>query len=314
MSYTTVVKGADANCGLTLLTDLNTIMLAAGYTNTSDSPWTSAAKTAYIWKSASVDNGGGTDFYIIGYTPSNNSVSPVFMVGEYWDSTNHKLRKYVPANSNLTPNAADNYCVNDATGVLPDSATLFSLGPTVSTTGYQYWISCNINRLVCAARVATTDTAFYVGQTTNQLNTTDFPSAADAILLCRPGYGYSRNAGYGINYQQCGFTRDPGQTASAASNFSGTMPTSADEIVWPRYSDLGNSDWWYKPGWYASLVPVYENHSVSGGIFIPRVFLKDVYGCGRTPTTTNGDTLTIDEKTCVKMSYGSVKMFVDNAV
>jgi len=314
MSYTAVTKGSDANPAQTLVSDLNTILLAAGYTNESDSPWTSGAKYARIWKSAAANNSSGIDFFICAYYDSATAVLVNLSVFETWDSANHKRRKYVPGASlnNAIPNASDNYCITDATGYLPDVGVtyVYTVDVNGSLTGYQYWISCTIDRLIIASRVST-DSCVYLGLVDNRLNTTDFPAAADRLWQGYVGGVLSSRLAGGPSSEAGGYTREVGQTAASWLNWGGWPGYDATSFIYPVGCGLESYDWFYKSGWYANPAIIYSG---LGSCAVPVATMKDVYFCNRAAASNNGDTLTIDSKACVKMSYTSSKLWVDSTV
>lgn len=161
MPFSSGSQGADANYGKTFMeTILHPALLTAGFTYVEER--TQSTATARVYKSAAGSNYFGQDWYLIVYRGADTS-TPAFGVCEVYDSANHVCKNYAPKVTNLTPTAQ--FAVNDATGKAPtDTANVkLDVSLTLSSTGYQWWMSLTLDRVVIAGRYSSADTGVYVG-------------------------------------------------------------------------------------------------------------------------------------------------------
>lgn len=281
MTYTASSQGAQANCASVFAASLDTLLLAAGFTAVET--WTSAAKTAMIYKSAAAGNTFGADWYFSVYRTADNATGLSFSVGEVWDTGTHKFRNYAPTVTTMTPTGL--FAVNDATGLLPDASTLFKASITISAAGFSWWVSANPNRVVIADRVGASDSAVYFGLYDDLL-----PVALSPFPLCSTTLAGAGNSG--------SFTREPGATTSTASAFglnvgsstqwSPMMATSVD-LYQGKYIPARAAIWSTRAGGQAT----------ASGL---RGLLKSVVYCA-IPSAVNGDTLAVTDSVGTVVNY-----------
>jgi hypothetical protein len=212
VTYTASSIGSTANPASALVTALDPLLTAAGFTFVEQ--WTSANITARVYKSPAASNTQGADWYLSVYRASDSNTQLQFSVAEVWDTGTKKFRNYAPSTTSLTP-VAVTFAVNDATGVLPNGV-ISRPGPTLSTAGFQYWLSANPNRVVLGTRVSVTDYGIYAGLYDDLWNTTISPFPLAVVDLA------------GANAQSFiggSATREPNQAGVAVANFGVQIPT-----------------------------------------------------------------------------------------
>ena len=153
---------------LTIRSALQTPMQNAGYTLIETR--VEGTYTFDVYKSPSGSNSIAADWYLaIGHLTSGATSLAVRMF-EIYDVGTHKARKYAPA-ATSTPDTDGS--VNDATGVLLDSATLFQAGPgSISVSSITYYFNITIDRVLFATNVPS---VYYYGTYDRLLSSTDDP-------------------------------------------------------------------------------------------------------------------------------------------
>lgn len=177
--------------------------------------------TARVYLSPSASN-GIIDWYLITYRASDAATQVAFSVCELYNSTTHLMRAYIPTSGASVPNAADLYRYNDATGVGPASSSYSRFSLNISAATFSYWMSVNAGRLVISTRIGSTDQGYYLGLCDNLLPTATLPSAS-VQLVATPLTDNTGTAGPSSG----GCTREPGQTASTAQNWTANVRLSA---------------------------------------------------------------------------------------
>lgn len=179
----------------------------------------SSTVTARVYLSPSASN-GLIDWYLIVMRASDGAGTVQFSVCELYNSTTHLAKAYIPVTGASVPNAADLYRVNDATGINLASGTgSYSRHLiTITTTTFSYWLSINSGRVVIATRVGATDYQVYCGLADNILPTATLPSASVQLISTNLLENVSTSGP-----SQGGCTREPGQTASVAQNWTANI-------------------------------------------------------------------------------------------
>jgi hypothetical protein len=260
---------------------LNTLITAAGFTLVET--WTSATKSAPIYKSPAASNSFGSDWYFSISRTADTDTFPAFIAGEAYNSTTHKFTSYCPTSATYTPTGT--YAVNDATGQLPDSATLKRVGLTIATAGFSYWASINCNRIIIGTRIGSSDQAIYCGLYDDLL-----PIAMSPFPLCVVNLGGSGNQGAG--------SREPGATASTASAFG--INTGGSSLQWtPMSTTLDTYNGKYVPSRAVIWSQRTGSQSSASGI---RGLLKSAVYCA-IPSSVNGDTLATLDSAGATVNY-----------
>lgn len=293
----------NANGAKTLMDTLDTLIVANGYTLVET--WTSSTKTANVYQGSS----GGVTFYVSIYRASDAATTIGFCVGEVYDSVNHRMKDYVPANWNGSAIDAGDNTVTDTTGKALDGSTGGLWLPTLPSpaSAFTYWASINAKRIHIAVRVGTTDNFIIAGTAENCINTTDLPNAATCVMLSSAGTTKSTNTAPQNSFT--GFTREPGKSGTAATvDFAGSLTADAFPLIG---SNAANNDDVYKSGFLAGRAYVTRNRCLA---HIPHALLWDTICIPHAASSVNGDTSTIGAKTYVRMGMAGYHFFVDNAV
>jgi hypothetical protein len=278
MSYTAALQAADASPGATFMTALNTILVAAGFTAVET--WTSSTNTAIIYKSPAGSNSFGSDWYLNVLRTSDAATSVSFGIAEAWNTGTKKFTNYGPTSGTFTPTSV--FAVNDATGVLPTGA-MAQRSVTLSTAGFQYWVSANVNRVVVGARVGIADTAVYAGLYDDVLPIALSPFPLAMINLASASTGTT--------------TREPGATISTNNAFGvATQTNFAWSVVYGSGLDV------YQGKYIPARTCLWSSRVSAGSANGMRGLLKDMVQCPITAAV-NGDTMTVVDSVGVTKTY-----------
>jgi hypothetical protein len=191
---------------LTIRSALQTPMQAVGYTLIETR--VEGTLTFDVYKSPSGSNSITADWYLaIGHVTSG-ATSLLVRMFEIYDSSTHKARKYAPA-ATSTPDTDGS--VNDGTGVLLDSATLFGAaggGGSQAVSSLTYYFNITIDRVILA--LSTPQVAYY-GTYDRLLSSTDDPMPL--VMLRIDNVSNSAVSTYGAA------TREPKNIGAATYNF-----------------------------------------------------------------------------------------------
>jgi hypothetical protein len=282
MSYTSTSQGADANPAATFMTALNTILVAAGFTNVES--WTSSTFTAIIYKSPAASNTFGSDWYLVVSRTSDADTNVSFTVAEVWDTGTKKVRNYAATATTRTPTGS--YAINDATGLAPNSGTLFIATVGLSAAGFQYWVSATCDRVVVATRVSTTDSGIYAGLYDDLL-----PIAGSPFPLL------VGNLNSGNNNSS---TREPYTTTSTSNAFIVNFPLT--NCYWGPVS-IGVDI--YQGKYVTARVVVHSSRATASNMTGVRGLLKDVINAN-VAAAVNGDTLAVTDALGATRNYTRV--------
>jgi hypothetical protein len=256
---------------LTIRSALQTPMQAVGYTLVETR--VEGTYTFDVYKSPSGSNSITADWYLaIGHLTSGATTLHVRMF-EIYDSSTHKARKYAPA-ATSTPDTDGS--VNDGTGVLLDSATLFQAangGGATAVSSITYYFNITIDRVVFATSA---QLIYYYGTLDRLLSSTDDPMPLAMFSLCGSStsqltdrgavtrevknagantYNFFVQAGYGSGFAVAWSSSSyynvfiPGFTGADSIYFSGAYPVGRPIIHpsrGPQYTNRGVC----KPGLY----------------------------------------------------------------
>jgi hypothetical protein len=314
MGYLTAAKGNDANCAATFMADLDAFLQANGWSLVE----TYSPGAVYnVYKSPAAGNSPGVDIYFWASRASAGATQVNFGLAEGYSAATHYLTRYVPYANGLQPVAASNYTYDPTPGAIITTGSRFTVASvSISATGYTYWMSANANRIAIATRVSTTDYFAFAGATVNMLSTTDLPDSAVSLFVTgNAAATYNPPSTGAAPCQYGGFSREPGQASAANGNFGGQMETTG----------YGYAGWWpfvlnaqaygdaYKADYGAYRVPVFSQRN--GTLMIPRALLDAsfIYVPKLTSAAVNGDTVSYNGKTWVRMGTSSLPLFVDNA-
>jgi hypothetical protein len=148
-----------------------------------------------VYKSPSGSNAIAADWYLaIGHLTSGATTLHVRMF-ELYDASTHKARKYAPSATSVPDTDGS---VNDGTGVLLDSATLFlgtagSGGGQTAVSSITYYFNITIDR-VWFATSAGAPNVFYYGTYDRLLSSTDDPMP---LAMCALNYNNAAATTYG---------------------------------------------------------------------------------------------------------------------
>lgn len=198
-----------------LMTALDTHITANGWTFVET--YTNGTNISNVYKSPGTGAGAnswGTDFYVaLGRTSTTSDVR--LMLFETWDSTNKKAIKYAPAGSNTVPSGTD-YTVNDATGLLLNSATLSITNCVItvkSSSLFTWYANVNVDRMIFGSDGSTSSNMIYAGLFDLLVPGDTFPIA----VICVSAGSVTGGTTYGST------TRELFQTSAAANNWSVQM-------------------------------------------------------------------------------------------
>jgi hypothetical protein len=314
MGYLTAAKGNDANCATTFMADLDAFLQANGWSLVE----TYSPSAVYnVYKSPAAGNSAGVDIYFWATRSSAGATTVYFGLAEGYSAATHYLTRYVPYANGLQPVAASNYTYDPTTGAIITTGSKFTVASvSISATGYTYWMSANANRIIIATRVSTTDCCAFAGATVNMLSTTDLPDSAVSLFVTGTNFGNgSAPSTSNTLYYYGGFTREPGQASAANGNFGGQMQTTGYTSGgwWPFVYTAHTSSDVYKADYGAYRVPIFSQRN--GSLMIPRALLDSsfIYVPKLSTASVNGDTVSYNGKTWVRMGIASFPLFVDNA-
>jgi hypothetical protein len=153
----------------TIRTALAAPMVAAGWTAVETvTPGTASYD---VYKSPGGSNAIGTDWFLaIGHADSTAANLQIRLF-EQWDATNKKAIKYAPSATSVP---ASDGSVNDATGVLLNSSTLFAQTgvASVAVSSITYYFNITIDRVWFATNVPN---VYYYGSYDRLLSSSDDP-------------------------------------------------------------------------------------------------------------------------------------------
>jgi hypothetical protein len=278
---------------LTIRSALQTPMANAGYTLVETR--VEGTYTFDVYKSPSGSNAIAADWYLaIGHLTSGATTLHVRLF-ELYDASTHKARKYAPA-ATSTPDTDGS--VNDGTGLLLDSASLFqhaSGGGATAVSSITYYFNITIDRVLFAT---STPAVYHYGTYDRLLSSTDDPMPlamlkADTVSSSQQTtYGCStrelKNAGANTYnfFVQTGY-------GSAAADTWGQSSTTGNNIFAP--TAIPNADSIYFSGAYpvgrTIIHPSRGFHYSQRGVFKPGLYIcSGVAGvAGDTMTVTKAD-------------------------
>lgn len=313
MAYFADTHGASATAGA----DMAAIIKAA---ITSVSGWsfvetyTSGAHVVDIYKSAAAQN-GVRDFYLFVYLYGPNDIYVMVKLAETYDAGANLMYRYVPrTGASIAPDPDADYTIKDTNGESPDGSDSMSKYLYGSADGWSYWMSITAKRVVLATRHATSDWSIYAGLCDNVLDETAHPSSAVALLLSSGTVNATKSTSTTPDNSGGGFTREPGQASTGASNFS-AFAHEYGYCAWPYVYGVSNDDTTvYRTDGKRIASRCGLSSCRDGSLYYLRaLFPEDViYLPGTAAAAVNGDTVTIGAKTYVRMLNKS--LFVDNSV
>jgi hypothetical protein len=243
-----------------------------------------------VYKSPSGSNAIAADWYLaIGHATSG-ATSLHMRLFEIYDSSTHKARKYAPA-ATSTPDTDGS--VNDGTGVLLDSATLFqhnSGGGATAVVSITYYFNITIDRVLFATNAATNN-VFYYGSYDRLLSSTDdpMPLAMCALYFVNTAqitYGAGTRELKNIGAQTYNFFVQTGYGSSAAVAWN----TNINMNVFAP-GDKWTADSVYSSGAYPVGRPIV--HPSRGYIYTNRGVCKPGLYIAGGVTGIAGDTMTV---------------------
>lgn len=276
--------GATATPASTLAAALDTMILSVTGWTAANAALVSGTSTWNVYKSAAANNSFGSDFYVaIGW----NTATPtsIFLtVFEQWNSTTHLATNFPPNTAQIP--VAVTFANPNAAAALPSTGTtmhyLASGAAFTTVNPVTYVAGCTPDRIWWGTNNVAVNEGFYAGlyESANAISLDPFP-----LVCVKLGGTGSSNSGSGVTNPAAAMpglaTREPGQTASSAINFSvgcgGSISNSWTLVI--------NSIDTYSGKYYVGRAAVFGRSS-SGF----RGLLKDVY-MGPLQTQ-NADTVT----------------------
>ena len=211
MPYFEATISATANPAQSMMDTLDPLLTSNGWVFVET--YTSSTNVSNIYRSPSANNSTGADFYIAVNRVATTAAFVAMCIFEEWDATGKRCIKYAP---NGTVTAASNVPgasgeIQDATGVLPSVTTsgaslLKSVGFTLSTSGWTYYLNITANRIIACTSIGTD--GFYCGAYDPFYNT-----SRPALCVVDMGDGNSSTS-----TSQGAVTREP-LTGSSAGNW-----------------------------------------------------------------------------------------------
>jgi hypothetical protein len=275
---------------------LHTALTGGGFTYVEEYIGAST-NVARIYKSPAGSNFFGQDWYLIVHRPTDNNTFVSFRISELYNVGTHKATNYAPTQSIYTPTAQ--FAVNDATGLVPESGSLFQYQLYISASGFQYWMSVIADRVVIGTRVGASDYAGYAGLYDDLQSATISP-----FPLLVGNLSASGSSGGAA-------TREPATTTSTSNAFSILSLCSSYYVLSSGGSYMTTAESYTGKFWLGR----FQIGSNRGNNYA-RGFIRDVW-FGPSGGV-NGDTLnaTINgtAKTLVQVREATSRSFVDTAL
>jgi hypothetical protein len=213
-------------------------MVAAGWTAVETR--TEGTYVFDVYKSPGGSNAIGTDWFLaIGHADSTAANLQVRLF-EQWDATNKKAIKYAPS---ATSTPASDGSVNDATGLLLNSASLFqhaSGGGNVAVSSVTYYFNITIDRVWFSCTGGPANSVFYYGSYDRLLSSADDPMPLAMLSIY---FNNSAATTYGAA------TREPKPAGANAYNFFVQTGVGTSLInAWGTWNTAGSYQNMFCPG------------------------------------------------------------------